>query len=432
MKKIISLLVAFACTATLAYSQPEKGARTEGLRKYDIGVSESMDSQDMNEKLTRYQDEMASTNRLLVSDIFLSYRSSVAKKAGSIIDIIIDAGLNELTELVRDHRKDWQRTVEKENRFSLDLHMNNDIPDFYHKSSTSGALDLQNIAFNGFSCRQYIYRKNEEPLEVFYAQFSLDTTETGLRRMVNHSKFEVILDSLMFNPFICDLPNDSIPDPDLRLGFDFERRKDLKVSLRTVVKSSWICENMTVVTDQPVGEFLMEVRIDPKHVNDNCFTYSRTNPADSCKAGLIKCTGESFMIPRSYIGLIDNTAYWGTGQYHLDMILSESCRINEDYYRTVTADGKVKWNRKAWKEEWKIICKREKIHQKQLNKAIQKITSSWKNGLWITEFVSPGTTVLVSNGKQFINSGLTLSPSANPSTTPSATPSATPPATNPK
>ena len=113
MKKIISVLITLACTATLAYSQPEKGARTEGLRKYDIGVSESMDSQDMNEKLTRYQDEMASTNRLLVSDIFLSYRSSVAKKAGSIIDIIIDAGLNELTELVRDHRKDWQRTDRK-------------------------------------------------------------------------------------------------------------------------------------------------------------------------------------------------------------------------------------------------------------------------------------------------------------------------------
>ena len=93
--------------------------------------------------------------------------------------------------------------------------------------------------------------------------------------------------------------NDSISDPDLRLGVDFERRKDLKVSLRTVIKSSWICENMTVVTDQPVGEFLMEVNIDPKHMNDSCFTYCRTNPADACKEGLIRCTGESFMIPRS-------------------------------------------------------------------------------------------------------------------------------------
>ena len=402
MKRIISLLIAFACTATLAYSQPEKGTRTEGVRVYSIGVSESMDSHDMNEMLIQYQDEMASTRRGIISDIFLSYRSSAARKAGSIIDIVIDAGINELTELVRDHRRDWQMAVQKESRFSRNLKMDNEISDFYHKSSTNGALDLQDIAFNGFSCRQYIYRNNEEPLEVFYAQFSLDTTQTGLRRMVNHSKFEVILDSLMFNPFICELPNDSIPDPDLRLGFDFERRKDLKVSLRTVVKSSWICENMTIVSDQPVGEFLMEVSIDPKYMNDTCFTYCRTNPADACKANLIRCTGESFMIPRSYIGLIDNTAYWGTGQYSLDMTLSESCRINEDYYK----------NRKAWKEEWKIIRKREKIHKKQFNMAMQKITSGWKNGLWITEFVSPGTAVLVSNGKQFINSGLTPTPSA--------------------
>lgn len=402
MKRIISLLIAFACTVTLAYSQPEKGTRTEGVRIYSIGVSESMDSHDMNEMLIQYQDEMASTRRGIISDIFLSYRSSAARKAGSVIDVVIDAGINELTELVRDHRKDWQMAVQRESKFSRDLEMDNEISDFYHKSSTNGALDLQDIAFNGFSCRQYIYRNDEEPLEVFYAQFSLDTTQTGLRRMVNHSKFEVKLDSLMFNPFICELPNDSISDPDLRLGFDFERRKDLKVSLRTVIKSSWICENMTVVTDQPVGEFLMEVNIDPKHMNDSCFTYCRTNPADACKEGLIRCTGESFMIPRSYIGLIDNTAYWGTGQYSLDMTLSESCRINEDYYK----------DRKAWREEWKIIRKREKIHQKQLNMAVQKITSSWKNGLWITEFISPGTTVLVSNGKQFINSGLT--PTTNP------------------
>ena len=402
MKRIISLLIAFACTVTLAYSQHEKGTRTEGVRIYSIGVSESMDSHDMNEMLIQYQDEMASTRRGIISDIFLSYRSSAARKAGSVIDVVIDAGINELTELVRDHRKDWQMAVQRESKFSRDLKMNNEISDFYHKSSTNGALDLQDIAFNGFSCRQYIYRNDEEPLEVFYAQFSLDTTQTGLRRMVNHSKFEVKLDSLMFNPFICELPNDSISDPDLRLGFDFERRKDLKVSLRTLIKSSWICENMTVVTDQPVGEFLMEVNIDPKHMNDSCFTYCRTNPADMCKESLIRCTGESFMIPRSYIGLIDNTAYWGTGQYSLDMTLSESCRINEDYYK----------DRKAWKEEWKIIRKREKIHQKQLNMAVQKITSSWKNGLWITEFISPGTTVLVSNGKQFINSGLT--PTTNP------------------
>ena len=292
MKKIISLFIAFACTVTLAYSQPEKGTRTEGVRIYSIGVSESMDSHDMNEMLIQYQDEMASTRRGVISDIFLSYRSSAARKAGSVIDVVIDAGINELTELVRDHRKDWQMAVQRESKFSRDLKMNNEISDFYHKSSTNGALDLQDIAFNGFSCRQYIYRNDEDPLEVFYAQFSLDTTQTGLRRMVNHSKFEVILDSLMFNPFICELPNDSISDPDLRLGFDFERRKDLKVSLRTVIKSSWICENMTVVTDQPVGEFLMEVNIDPKHMNDSCFTYCRTNPADACKERLIRCTGE--------------------------------------------------------------------------------------------------------------------------------------------
>ena len=95
---------------------------------------------------------MASTRRGVIRDIFLSYRSSAARKAGSIIDIVIDAGINELTELVRDHRRDWQMAVQKESRFSRNLKLDNEFSDFYHKSSTNGALDLQDIAFNGFSC----------------------------------------------------------------------------------------------------------------------------------------------------------------------------------------------------------------------------------------------------------------------------------------
>lgn len=430
MKKISILLMLLAYTAVQAYSQQAEGSRTQGVRVYSIGVSESMDSYEINEKLMQYQDEMASTDRGIVSDIFLAYRSSTAKKAGSIIDILVEAGIDELAELVKDHRKDWQKAIQQECSFSKGFKMGDEISDFYQSSSRSGALDLQDIAFNGFSCRQYIHRKNAEPLEVFYAEFSLDTTETGLRRMVHHSKFEVVLDSLMFNPFICEIPNDSTSSPDLRIGFDFERRKDLKVSLKTIIRSSWVCENMAIVSGQPLGEFLMEVSIDPKYLVDNCFTYSRMNPDDEYKNNLIRCSGESFMVPRSYIGMIDNTAYWGTGQYSLDMTLKESCRINEAYYKKTGSDGKVKWDRKKWKEEWKIIRKRKKYHQAHLNTAFQKITSSWKNGQWITEFISPSTTVLVSNGKQFINSGLVSAPAT--SETPSATEAGMPSKSNPK
>ena len=112
------------------------------------------------------------------------------------------------------------------------------------------------------------------------------------------------------------------------------------------------------------------------------------------------------------------------------MTLKESCKINEAYYKKTNSDGMVKWDRKKWKEEWKIIRKREKHHQTHLNTAFQKITSSWENGQWITEFISPDTTVLVSNGKQFINSSLTPAPAA--SDTPSATEGGTPQKSNPR
>lgn len=382
--------------------------KIEGRRVYAIGISENTETYEINEKLSNAESRAGENTRGIIDDLFLSYRGAFSRKTVSTVDMLIDAGINEVAELVRDHRKDWKEAVLKECSFRKSFKMNQEISDFYCKMSPSGAMDLSDIAFRGFSFRQQIRYNDPEaaPLEVFYAYFSLDTTEVGIDRMVHHSKFQVVLDSLRFNPYLCEIPNDSVVDPSQSIGFDFAKRKDLVIRLNTVLKSSWICENMNIIRDYPLGEFLVEAHIDPALLDpaDSCFKYSIRNPSDSVKMQHIKCSGEAFMVPRSYIGLIDDVAYWGTGQYRLEMNLSENCSINDSYYleEDPSGNGKKKWNRKAWKEEWRLIRRRRGFAQSHLSKALHQVTSQWSEGQWVTEIFTPGTTVLVSTGQEYL------------------------------
>jgi len=382
--------------------------KIEGRRIYAIGISEDIDAYEINKKLSNVESRVGERTRGLTDDLFMSLRETFSQKSGSMADMLLDAGINEIAELVKDHRKDWKEAVIKECSFSKSFEMNQEISDFYSRMSPSGAMDLNDIAFRGFSFRQHIRYNDSKaaPLEVLYASFSIDTTEVGINRMVHHSKFQVVLDSLRFNPYLCEIPNDSVVNPSLSIGFDFAKRKDLVICLNTVLKSSWICENMSIIRDYPLGEFLLEAHIDPALLDpaDSCFKYSIRNPSDSIKLHHIRCIGEAFMVPRSYIGLIDDVAYWGTGQYRLEMNLSESCSINDSYYHKEdsSGNGKGKWNRKAWKEEWKLIRKRRKFTQSHLSKALHQITSQWSEGQWVTEIFTPGATVIVTTGQEYL------------------------------
>lgn len=117
-------------------------------------------------------------------------------------------------------------------------------------------------------------------------------------------------------------------------------------------------------------------------MQDSCFTYDCGNIKDTCKLKDITLTGESFIVPRSYIGKIDGIRTWGTGQYKLEMTLSESCRINEDAYKVMSKSGEMKWNRDAWHNEWKIIKKRQRYAKEKevWHKGVEKMVMKWKDG----------------------------------------------------
>lgn len=423
--KAISAAIALLLSIQTFAQRPEpagndgpEASRTQMHRVYTIGVQEFNQDYEGMADLNRIIEEEVQhmQTRSIGALIFSSYRALASSKVTSAMTDIVDWGLTAMTNTLRSHRKDWQKAIENECRFTKTLKMTEDISDFYMEPTTEGALALDGIAFRGFSCSQKIQTgEPEKTAEVFNVEFQLDTTREGIRRMLQHSKFQMQLKSLSFNPYICDIPNDSLSTDSDRIKFDFNKRKDLTLRLHTVIKSSWVNEAILITEDQVLGEFVLEVKIDPKMLQDSCFTYDSSKPEDEVKAKYIKLTGESFMVPRSYIGKIDGERYWGTGQYKLEMTLSESCRINQEAYK----------DRKAWKEEWKIIKKREKARKKDAQawkKAVDRITMSWQNGQWVTEFVTPCTNILLQEGTTLLNESMHVTTQVHTQSTPSRKP----------
>lgn len=238
------------------------------------------------------------------------------------------------------------------------------------------------------------------------------TDSIGRMRMLNHSKFEVYVDSLRFNFALCDLPNDSLgTDISTRIPFSFEKRKDLKFIVRADITSSWITQAMQVYNDQPLGSFEIVASIDPDKLDSRgIFTYSSSNAADSAKRVSVK--GDCFLVPRSYVGSNDmHTASdsWGTGQYKVEMQIAETCRINPDYYMT---DGK--WDKDIWGPEWKLISKR-KPSKPAWRSVLEVVGVQYAGSNWISTLLEPTKTVIIQYETQelnrLINGGAAAAPS---------------------
>lgn len=387
----------------------------------------------------------------LGSDMFTLYRSAVAEKFSNSSTNIISAGINLLYEKLASHRQDWMQAVQKECTYTKNLSMLTEVVDFYREPSTHGALDPTGIVFTGFGCRQYTTAEaSSQPMQpteggggqqgamppqgggkaegapsdtvpVFYVYCNLRTDSVGRMRIMNHSKFIVEVDSVYFNPFACNLPNDSTAaSGSSHIDFDFEKRKDLVFTLTANITSSWMNEAIQVYRDVPLGEFKVTVRIDSAALNkDKVFTYDR-NHEDSRKAKekYITVEGESFIVPRSYVGMKDTISYaslWGTGQYKINMVVSETCSINQEHYmqkdststkqvaQNTDTSGKKskkqkkqkqKWN-DEWKKEWKIIKARQ--HSSSFWDTVkEQVVSEWKGDEWITTIIEPASSSIIS------------------------------------
>lgn len=420
MKKLLSMLVLLAIAGTMSAQGPKgamgksgKGQTRMAQRKFQILVENERNIkkvQKTNDRLLALQESSrGEAQRGLFGDLlWQGFTSAFKQKTVNVSSNLVSLSLNYVTEALKSDREKWYRRAQQQCYYSQPLSAETKIDDFYALPSTKGAMDPENLKFEGFGCKNYIevIGDSKEGVGVFYIFCKMRRDSIGLRHIINHSKFLVEIDSLVFNPKYCNLPNDSTGSAESR--FSFEKRDNLSMELKVRFYSSWMNQATMIANNQQLGEFTINVDIDKRKLNaDGLFIYDKNDPDFD---NLVSIDGDCYIVPRSYTGTTDAVNYqptWGTGQYRIEMEVSESCSIVDSYYQiresgngeaVAFADatpGKRKWDKAKWKVEWTAMNARKKSDS-FLKNAWKCIVSAYKGTGWTATLTDPFTTALYS------------------------------------
>ena len=428
MKRITILcLLLLATLQVWADNAPEeKGKKSTPLvanYKYQVVVT----SQDDSEVIIRNNmmiDNMQNGQKRGWSDLGKSiekaYKSAFTQKTVNATSNIISLGVNYATTLMQKTSKDfesWSKMKFQQCTYSKELSSHETIDDFYYRTSVNGALDPRDLKFNGFVCKNFI--EVQQPVsansprlghDVFYVSCKLRTDSLGISHLTNHSKFMLEVDSLVFYPKYCNIPNVTPRKADD--SYNFDACTNLEFEMRVKVFSSWINEAIMITSDYQLGEFVIRARINKDALtvvgNDSLFIYNAKDPKTK---DLVSIVGESFIVPRSYVGTA-NEPLWGTGQYKLAINVTETCQLDAKYYiapehyikieevgngRAVnfaSLPGYKMWNKAVWKEEWRTM-KARKSSDSFMTNVWKEIKTAYIGTNWVKELVDPAVTQIL-------------------------------------
>ena len=286
-------------------------------------------SDNLSEDIARLYDEQKTRD---LSDLFNASKEAAKGIASGYITSFIDLGVNAIASLATRKsrlKKEWEETVRAENIYETQINTVSEVNDFYNEISFDGAMDPKGMRFDGIGCL-----RKEGNDTVFYISCHIDRSK--IYRIINHSKFELVLDTLILSPTHSNLPNTP-----LDLPFSFDERKNFTLSMNIKLTSSWMNELVQLQKDQLLGEFNINIPIDPGSLDSKGFLrYVRREGEKPA----YKVVGESFIVPRSYMGYRDEydeyQNSWGTGEYELSIALKETCDVTEQYRDNWKADRK--------------------------------------------------------------------------------------------
>lgn len=471
MKQFLSIILTLATISVWAQdNSPRENDKVWGNYKYQIIVGSNPENtvESVNEYINSNQGNTRGWADLGTA-ISTAYKSSITQKTVNATSNLLSLGVSYVTALVQKPSKDfesWAKTKEKQctykndlDKKDWDLPSNEIIDDFYYRPSTNGALDPRDLKFNGFSCRNFIETQGKNPSsqqdttkkdrprigrDVFYVSCKLRTDSLGKAHLVNHSKFLLELDSLAFIPKYCNIPNNT---PKLNSdAFNFDAYTNLEFEMRIKVLSSWINEAIMITTDYQLGEFIIRAKIDESTLQtigeNRVFIYDKNNPKINEKVNII---GESFIVPRSYVGTTaNNEQLWGTGQYKLEITVSQTCQLNADYYlkeeqkdksvlvkidevgngraiNFANLPGYKKWNKDIWKEEWRTMEHR-KSNDPFLTNVWKEIKTAYWGDNWVKELADPAVTQLLLHETKELQGLLNLDANTQVKSTTTSTP----------
>lgn len=290
-------------------------------------------SEDLGEEISqKYSESTNAISRGYMGNLLDASVGAGKGIASGYVTSFIDMGVNAVGSLVTKNsrqKKEWEESIKKENIFETKISTVSEVNDFYQDISFDGAMDPKGMRFDGIGC----LRKDGKDT-VFYISCHVDRSK--LHRIVNHSKFELVLDTFILSPTHSHLPNSPYNIP-----FSFEERKNFILAMNIKLISSWMNEIVLLQKDQILGEFSITIPIKPENLDARgYFRYVRKED----EPGFHKIAGESFIVPRSYMGYRDDTDEykdcWGTGEYKLAITLKETCEITDEYRENWKSDYK--------------------------------------------------------------------------------------------
>lgn len=307
-------------------------------------------SNDLGEEIARHSELVNRKDRGYLGDLFNASKESLKGIASGYVTSFIDLGVNAIGSLLTRNarlKEEWEETVKAENIYKTKISTVSEINDFYKEASFEGAMDPKGMRFDGIGCLRL-----EDNDTVFYLSCHIDRSK--IDRIVKHSKFELVLDTLIVSPTHSNLPNTY-----LDLPYSFAERDNFTLSMNIKLISSWMNEIVQLQKNQELGAFVLNVPVDPEELDEKGFLrYVRNRDEEP----VYKIVGESFIVPRSYMGYRDKDDnyknIWGTGEYKLEIELKETCDVTEQY-------------RENWKKD---RIRRKKLMEKE---------SIWGNG-WQT------------------------------------------------
>lgn len=305
-------------------------------------------SDELADEIAKQSEELGTTRGYL-GDLFNASKEAGKGIASGYVTSFFDLGVNAIGAFfTRNSRlkEEWEETVKQENVYQTQISTVSEVNDFYKQTSFDGAMDPKGMRFDGIGC---LRKENKDT--VFYISCHIDRSK--INRIINHTKFELVLDTLIISPTHSNLPNSSLDIP-----FSFEERKNFTLSMDIKLLSSWMNEIVQLQKNQELGEFSINIPVDQSVLDNKGYLRYVRNAND---VPAYKVLGESFIVPRSYMGYRDeNDNYknsWGTGEYKLDITLKETCDVTDQY-------------RSKWKEDRK--------RRKEMQPKEKFFASSWQ------------------------------------------------------
>lgn len=303
------------------------------------------------DEIQDYSDHLCSSkSRGGFGEILLEASLNAAKGIGAgYVTSVVDLGVQAIANLITRQQRlkqEWEQTVNAENTFVTQIHTISGLKDFYSSTSFASPMDPKGMKFNGIG----VVRKDGDDT-LFYISMHIDRSK--INRIVEHSKFELVLDTLIISPTHSNLPNSKFDTV-----FLWEDRHNYTMTLHLVITSSWINEITQVFRDEQLGDFTINIPVKREDLDSNGFLrYVRDAKVES----KYKIVGNSFVVPRSYSGYLDAEGeahpVWGTGEYQIALDIKESCSLTPAY-------------RKNWKQNRKARVKAQKKGN--------LITTSWQ------------------------------------------------------